>query len=518
MRTQVLIIGGGATGTGLVRDLALRGVNCILADAKDLNSGASGANHGLLHSGARYAKSDPHSARECMEEGEILKRLAPHVLEDTGGLFVAVEGDDEKYVADFPDLCGRAGIKVEEFSPEKVRELEPAVSDKTIAAYAVPDATIDPFRLGLDNLSQAMSLGSRFLRRTKLVGFDIENGVIKAARMVNTRSGEEFRVVADQYVNAAGAWSGQVAAMAGAEIGMLYAKGTLLVTNDRLTKRVINRLRPPGDGDILVPGGTVSILGTTSIRVDSLDDIRPTVREADINVEQGMGMVPELATTRYIRAYAGVRPLLTGSADSDRNASRGVALLEHAEAGLKNFVSITGGKLTTYRLMAEQAGDLICGRLGISAPCLTRTEPLPASEEWQWNEPGLAGKSWLNDHAEGDVLLCECEMVPKSGVDRVLESFDTSKDKPGLKALVRRSRVGKGTCQGTFCSLRLTSYLYDKDYLHGDEGVRNLSEFLEERWKGQRCILWGMAESQAELQEAFYCGLMGLELNQQVKK
>jgi glycerol-3-phosphate dehydrogenase len=95
LKTQVLIIGGGATGTGVARDLALRGVQCILVEKKDINAGASGANHGLLHSGARYVSSDPESARECRDENRLLKQLAPDCIEDTGGLFVAVEGDDE---------------------------------------------------------------------------------------------------------------------------------------------------------------------------------------------------------------------------------------------------------------------------------------------------------------------------------------------------------------------------------------------------------------------------------------
>ena len=95
LSTQVLIIGGGSTGTGIARDLALRGIQCILAEFHDLNAGASGANHGLLHSGGRYVFTDQGSATECREEGKLLKKLAPHCIEDTGGLFVAVEGDDE---------------------------------------------------------------------------------------------------------------------------------------------------------------------------------------------------------------------------------------------------------------------------------------------------------------------------------------------------------------------------------------------------------------------------------------
>ncbi len=80
---------------------------------RDINAGASGANHGLLHSGGRYVFADQGSAKECREEGELLKKMAPHCIEDTGGLFVAVEGDDEKYVADFPLMCSQCNIPVQ---------------------------------------------------------------------------------------------------------------------------------------------------------------------------------------------------------------------------------------------------------------------------------------------------------------------------------------------------------------------------------------------------------------------
>jgi glycerol-3-phosphate dehydrogenase len=110
LKTQVLIIGGGITGTAIARDLALRGVHSIVIDRSHINAGASGANHGVLHSGARYVASDPESSRECKAENELLKKLAPHCIEDTGGLYVAVAEDDEKYLADFPQLCAKAGV------------------------------------------------------------------------------------------------------------------------------------------------------------------------------------------------------------------------------------------------------------------------------------------------------------------------------------------------------------------------------------------------------------------------
>ena len=136
MQTEVLIIGGGATGTGIARDLALRGVNSILVEKGDLNSGASGANHGLLHSGGRYVSNDQEAARECKDEGDIIKKLMPQCVEDTGGLFVAVEGDDERFIADYPSYCEQCGVPCQEITLEEARILEPNLSEKIIAAYS----------------------------------------------------------------------------------------------------------------------------------------------------------------------------------------------------------------------------------------------------------------------------------------------------------------------------------------------------------------------------------------------
>ena len=89
IQTDVLIIGGGATGVGISRDLALRGISSVLIEKGDFASGASGRNHGLFHSGGRYAVSDPEAARECIAENRILRKIAPHCIEETDGLFAS---------------------------------------------------------------------------------------------------------------------------------------------------------------------------------------------------------------------------------------------------------------------------------------------------------------------------------------------------------------------------------------------------------------------------------------------
>ena len=154
-----------------------------------------------------------------------------------------MEGDDEKYIADFPHLCSRSGIPVREIDPAEALELEPAVSSKIIAVYEVQDASIDPFKLNLENMDHAMALGSRLLRHTEVMAFDRNGKRIQRVRLRNTKTGEDIQIEPLQVVNAAGAWARKVAALAGAPIDMLYSKGSLLITDNRLTTRVINRLR-----------------------------------------------------------------------------------------------------------------------------------------------------------------------------------------------------------------------------------------------------------------------------------
>ena len=513
IQTQVLIIGGGVTGTALARDLALRGVDCILVEKDDINAGASGRNHGLLHSGARYVAGDRAAAMECRAEGDILKRMAAQTIQDTGGYFVAVEGDDERYVADFPSLCARSGISARAVDVASARALEPALSERAIAVFEVPDASIDPFRLSLESMAQARSLGARLLRRTRVIGFEREGSRIRAVRVRSSAGGEEMRIEAAQVVNAAGAWAREVCLLAGASIEMTYSKGTLLVTHERLAGRVVNRLRPPSNADIMMPGGTVSIVGTTSTRVDALDDIRPTTAEADLIVAEAARMLPALATMRFIRAYAGVRPLLGAAGVADgRAVSRGFALFDHEDQGLDNLATISGGKLTTCRLMAERAADLVCRRLGVTRPCLTAATPLPVAPECAWTEPGRSPRAWMRSHGLEDPLLCECEMVSSSAVDAIYAALRAAGDTPTLTEIGLRSRVGKGACQGAFCAVRTVAHLYSRGDFQARRGINEIVDFIGERWRGQRAVLWGEQLAQAELMEALHCGLFGEEL------
>jgi glycerol-3-phosphate dehydrogenase len=351
------------------------------------------------------------------------------------------------------------------------------------------------------------------MTHTEVVEFERNGSRIQAVHLRQNQDGKKTVIEAQQVVNATGPWAGTVAALAGLSVPLVYSKGTLLVTQTRVTRSVINRLRPPSNGDIVSPGGTVSLVGTTSVGLDAPSPCRPTLSEVDLLVDEAASMVPVLADMRYVRAFAGVRPLLAAEKVRDgRTLSRGFVVMNHEEEGVTNFVTVTGGKITTFRLMAEKTADLVCSRLGVKAPCRTRTVALASAEINQWTEPGLAPRMWLKQPNPKEPLLCECEMVPLSAVDQIIDQLKAKGETLKLSAIGLRSRVGRGSCQGAFCGFRMTAHLYERNELEFDQGLTQLREFLERRWHGLRPVLWGPQLAQEELQEALHCGLFGLEL------
>ena len=525
---DVIIIGGGATGAGTARDCALRGLRVLLVERKDFATGATGRNHGLLHSGARYAVTDHESAAECIAENRILRTIARHCVEPTEGLFISLPDDDMAYQATFIEACHRAGISAEAISPEEARRLEPAVNPALVGAVKVPDGAVDPFRLVSANVLDARLHGAEVLTYHEVVDFIRTGNRIEGVVLRDTNTGEEMRAEAAVTVNAGGIWGHLLARKAGVEVGMFPAKGSLLVFGHRVNNMVINRCRKPANADILVPGDTICLIGTTSDRIpfEDIDKNEVTPAEVDVLLREGSMLAPSLATTRILRAYSGVRPLVAADNDpSGRSISSGIVCLDHAERdGLEGFVTIAGGKLMTYRLMAEMATDLVCRKLGRSTTCTTATTPLPGSQ----GEPrrGKSRKEFYSMRAgekgaegrHGDqvekisfrnptdaALVCECEQVSVAEVRYAIESLDATT----LVDLRRRTRLGMGTCQGHICAVRAAGLL-GRASGDSDAALSDVASFVNERWRGVRPIAWGDSLVEAQFTQWFYEGVCGL--------
>ena len=525
---DVIIIGGGATGAGIARDCSLRGVRSLLLERSDISTGATGRNHGLLHSGARYAVTDHESAVECIRENMILRKIAAHCVEETDGLFISLPEDGLEYQSVFVDACRKAGIRADIIDPAEARRLEPSVNPALVGAVRVPDGAVDPFRLTSSNILDAKAHGAEIRTYTEVRELLREQDRIVGVRAYDHRAHCDVTFRAQVVINAGGIWGHGIAAKAGITVNMLPAKGALLIFGHRVNNMVLNRCRKPADADILVPGDTISLIGTTSSKIpyDQIDNMIITPDEVDILLREGEKLAPQLAQTRILRAYAGVRPLVASDDDpSGRTVSRGIVLLDHAQRdGLEGFITITGGKLMTYRLMAEWATDLVCKKLGIDAVCRTAEIPLPGSTENRRevdrklrNKPLAQRRSTIARHGalatkigDGDSirnsLVCECEEVSIGEVEYALENLSVN----NLVDLRRRTRIGMGTCQGELCACRAAGIMGRRDPICARRAKADLVHFLNERWKGMEPIAWGDTLRESEYTTWVYESVCGL--------
>lgn len=525
---DVAVIGGGCTGAGILRDLSMRGLRTLLLEQQDLAHGTSSRFHGLLHSGARYAVSDPEAGRECIEENRILRRIGAYCVELTEGFFVRAAQDDPDFEARWVEACSACGIAAVPLSVAEARKLEPNLASDIRAVYRVPDSGVDGFRLVWQNALSARRHGGAFRTYAEVIRIRTANGKVCGVEARDTVSGETVFIPCSFVVNATGSGVARIAAAAGLDIHVQPDRGTLVAFNHRFTERVINRLRKASDGDIFVPHGSITILGTTSRKTADPDDTRPDTDEVRMLLDIGRVLFPQIDNFRILRAFTGTRPLFAADPSADgRGVSRGFKVIDHASEGLQGMVSVCGGKLTTYRLMAEKTADLVCAELGNTAPCRTAQEPLvqAVSPELRaraarfFPAQGLdLAVSRLGDNFEQAVarvesapwkkaLVCECELVTLAEFEQIA-SEPTSRS---LGDIRRRTRMGMGTCQGSFCGGRGVGALIEAGLAKGCRASELLRDFQQERWSGSRPVLWGHAAREIELGRGIYAATLNID-------
>ena len=551
LQTEILVIGGGSTGTGVAWDAALRGFQVVLVEKRDLTHGTTGRYHGLLHSGGRYAVKDPRSAEECIQENRILRQTHTHCIEDTGGFFVVTPEDEGEYPDQFVAACAQTGIPCTELSIAAARRQEPLLNPRASRVFHVPDGAADSFLATHATAQAARQAGATLLVYHEVIDLLQEGGEgerrIIGAKVRDMTTGEELVIRADMVINAAGAWAGQLAQHAGAEVKIIPGKGVMVAMNHRIVNTVINRCKMPADGDIIVPIHTVAVIGTTDEKVTDPERLQISAWEVALMLAEGEKLIPGISQARVLRAWAGVRPLYQeGFVGESRDATRALTLLDHRQRdGISGFLTITGGKWTTFRLMAETAVDKACEQLGTRRPCSTATTPVPGIEQ---------GHYWLGhrlheveeDQLQSE-LVCECELVTRGMVERAVQHNPTIT----LDDLRRDVRLGMGPCQGGFCTYRAACILHalkrdsaqaasaptptadettwEVAYLQSpahnapltaDESAPSvpdfdanllLRDFLQERWKGLTPILWGQQLKQERLDQLIYLSLLNVD-------
>ncbi len=522
IETEVLVIGGGATGTGILRDAAMRGFDTILVESRDLTHGTTGRFHGLLHSGGRYVVKDAEAAQECIEENRILRKIMPRCIEDVGGFFVETSWDEPGYADSFIAGCRAAGIPVEEVPIAQMLNEEPLLNPKISRCFHVPDGAADAFAAAHANVASAKEYGATVLNYHEVTELLTTacgpSSAVIGALCHDVVNDQHITIHADLVINAAGAWVGKIGATAGVEIAIRPGKGTMIAVSQRVVNTVINRCKMPSDGDILVPAHTVAVMGTTDEQVPDPDSFGIEPWEVQLMLDEGEKIIPGFKEMRMLRAWAGVRPLYQETKASDsRDITRSFVLLDHEERdGVAGLVTITSGKWTTYRKMAEATVDLVCEKFGTERVCRTHLEELPGEVSGQ--QSAVSKHHFLGErlaHIEQEEsygqLICECELATKADITRAI----IEEDAKILDDIRRDVRLGMGPCQGGFCTLRATGILHQQAVNRDQWGVEDtnvsLRDFLEERWKGLLPVLWGKQLHQERMNELIYINVLNVD-------
>jgi glycerol-3-phosphate dehydrogenase len=404
---DVVVIGGGITGAGVALDAASRGYSVALVEREDWAAGTSSRSSKLVHGGLRYLQNfDLGLVREALLERALMVNLAPHLVHPLPLLVPGFEGKRpdrltgvglNMYDVMATERLRRRRSEPEEWSPdrhrmisaEEVCELLPAVASRNpTGAYLFYDCQTDDVRLVLTVLGEAERFGAVLANRCEVVSLLEENGRACGVRVDDRLGGHGFEIRADNVINATGVWADRIKGeelYAEEEVPRIRpSRGThITLSADRLPLRA-GAIVPAGGGRSIfaLPWLGRALIGTTDNDYEgSLEHVPPDPADVEYLLDACNSFFGESFTQADVTgAYAGVRPLISsGDPKKSVDISRKAELYE-TSSGL---VTITGGKLTTWRRMAKMAVDRIVEREGRDAPCRTQEIPLgqPATDD-----------------------------------------------------------------------------------------------------------------------------------------
>lgn len=494
----------------------MRGFAAVLVERADLAQGTSGRFHGLLHSGGRYVISDPHSATECAEENEILRRIHPDSVEETGGLFVVGPHDDPEFSTRFLPAARETHVPAEELDVAEALRIEPRLNPGIQRAFRVRDGSIDGWGMVWGAVESAKAYGAQCLTYHRVTKIENDDGQVSQVICTNEKTGEEVRINCRAAINCGGPWAGQIAKMAACHgVDVVPGRGIMIAMNHRLVNHVVNRCIHPADGDIIVPAHTVSIIGTTDQKEDNPDFLVIRNSEVQQMLDSGEDLVPGFRKARAVHAWAGARPLVKDSrvdASDTRHMSRGMSIIDHSTRdGVKGFFTIAGGKLTTYRLMAKNIVDALLEQLDEFVECTTDTEAVP-SKAVQTHKVTDRLKEAEADRFE-DPIICECELLPRSTIEEEL----AKQPEANLDDIRRRTRLGMGPCQGTFCGMRAAGIMHETlaGRLGREENADRTSSmlrlFVKNRYSGLESLMYGEQLREATLNKWILAGNLDID-------
>lgn len=394
---DVVVIGAGINGAGIAREAALRGLRVLLLDKGDISSGASSFSTRLIHGGLRYLEHGEFSlVRESLRERESLLRIAPHLVKPLPMLIPIYQNRRRGRLTIRAGMVAYDLLSYDKSLPRhrmlsraEIQKELPGLNPSGLVGGAVyMDAQVEfAERLVLENVLSARDHGAAIRTYEKVVAFRIDEGRVSGVEFVNQLNGKKSCVRAGLIVNAAGPWVDQVLGKVGSAANRLIGgtKGShIIVAPFPGAPRSAIYVEAETDGRpfFVIPWNGHLLVGTTDKRFnDDLDNVRIDESETSYLLHEVNRLFPEAGLNHdsILFSYSGVRPLPITANQRERSITRRHFIREHED--VKGVLSIVGGKLTTYRRVAEQTVDLLFRKLGKQDPGSRSTvEPLPGAE------------------------------------------------------------------------------------------------------------------------------------------
>lgn len=402
---DIVIIGGGITGAGIARDAASRGLSVLLIEKKDFAWGTSSRSSKLIHGGVRYLENfEFHLVKESTHERARLWKLAPQLVTPMPFLFPAYKDSRVPlwklniglWLYDL--LSGFQVPQVhQKFSPKQLAEMEPELKQKDLTgAIHYFDGATDDAKLTLANIIDAHELGAKVLSRVECLGVTWNKKCSESPRQFHTVeledkiSGEKKSVRCRVVVSAAGPWTDEVASKLGKAPRKLLrtTRGShIVVPGTKLPLKHAVVMTHPQDGRVLfaIPWSDYSIIGTTDIDdAGNPESTQTTPEEVDYLLQSAMTYFPKCKLTRHdvVSTWTGLRPLIAPHENVSESSVSREHFMDFIDPG---FLLIAGGKLTTFRQMAEDSVDRILAETrkwkvplqNVTKATLTRDRPLP---------------------------------------------------------------------------------------------------------------------------------------------
>jgi len=403
---DILVIGGGVTGTGAALDAVTRGLNTGLVEMRDWASGTSSRSTKLLHGGLRYLEMlDFRLVREALRErGLVMQKLAPYLTRPIPFIYpLTHKGWERLYVGSgillYDVMAKEKGASKgvpnhKHLSKSTIMKLFPGLDpDVCVGAIRYFDGQVDDARHTMALARTAASHGAHVASRAQVTELVREAGRVVGAVVRDLETGKDYQVRARAVINATGVWTDEMQQLLGeeGEFTVKASKGIhILVPRDRIKAKVGMILRTPTSVLFTIPWHDHWIIGTTDTEYD-LDKADPTASAEDIEYVLGQAnrvLKQKLTKEDIVGTYAGLRPLVAGNADSTAKLSREHLVIETTPG----MIVVAGGKYTTYRVMAYDTVDAALKSMGKQAgPCVTKDTPIIGVDGYQaaWNRREL---------------------------------------------------------------------------------------------------------------------------------